>query len=239
MFSLQSFYETYETDTVEIVVGGRKFNILQPRNLDPFINAGDELHHFPLWVKLWKASWVLAGYLAEKPVEKNKHFLEIGAGLGLVSIVAATCGHKITLSEYNPDALQFARANAHLNHCPRLPIVKLDWNRPQVERRFDYIVASEVVYKEEDFRPLLNLFTACLKPGGEIILASEMRKTSGEFYRFLQPIFHIEVMKKILRSQDEQTLVTVFRLKAKKSGLRTKDKDALGWRQKGKAQDSG
>ena len=215
MFSLQSFYESYETDTAEIAVGGRKFSILQPRSLDPFINPRDGLHNFPLWAKLWKASWVLAGYLAEKPVEKDRHILEIGAGLGLVSIVAATCGHRITLTEYNPDALQFARANAHLNHCPRLPIVQLDWNRPQEVGKVDCIVASEVVYKEEDFRSLLRLFTACLKPGGEIILTSEMRKTSGDFYRFLQPIFNITVLKKILRSEDEQTLVIVFRLSYK------------------------
>jgi predicted nicotinamide N-methyase len=213
MFSLDSFHKQYETDVAEINVAGRMFRMLLPKYLHEFINPRDALHNFPLWPKLWEASWILAGYLADKPVEKNKTFLEIGAGLGLVSIVACSFGHRITMTEYNPDALQFAHANAHLNTCPRLPIVELDWNQPHLTRRYDYIVASEVVYNTADFSPLVKLFQTYLKPDGEIILASEMRKTSGEFYKYLQPLFKIQTVKKILRFENEKTLITLFRLK--------------------------
>ncbi len=47
------------------------------------------------------------------------------------------------------------------------------------------------------------------------MLTSEMRKTSGEFYKYLQPIFRIQTLKKILRSEDEKTLITLFRLRQK------------------------
>jgi predicted nicotinamide N-methyase len=92
MFSLDSFYKQYETDVAEISVAGRMFRMLLPKYLHEFFNPRDALQNFPLWPKLWKASWILAGYLADKPVEKNKTFLEIGAGLGLVSIVACCFG---------------------------------------------------------------------------------------------------------------------------------------------------
>ena len=133
----------------------------------------------------------------------------------MVSIVACSFGHRINMTEHNPDALQFARANAHLNHCPHLPILELNWSEPKLKGKFDYIVASEVVYKKDDFATLQKLFQTYLKPGGEIILASEMRRTAGEFYKYLQPLYCIETVKKVLRSENEKTLVTLFKLQFK------------------------
>ena len=215
MFSLESFHEQYPTEATEIVVAGRKFQILLPRDLNDFINPADIFDDFPLWAKLWKASWILADFLQQKAVDPDKHLLEIGGGLGLVSIVGCACGHRMTMTEYNPHALQFAQANAHLNNCAQLPVVRLDWNRPKLYGSFDTILASEVVYKTHDFAPLLKLFQTYLAPAGEIILASEMRKTIGEFYQFFQSSFDITALKKVLRSEEEETLVTLFKLKLK------------------------
>jgi predicted nicotinamide N-methyase len=215
MFSLESFYKEYETETTEVVVNGRKFQILQPKFLDGFINTHDVFHEFPLWAKIWQASWVLADYLAGMPVKAKKQFLELGAGIGLVSIAAAAFGHRITMSEHNHDALQFARANALINECPRLPIVDLDWNRPQSPGRFDCIVASEVTYKKEDCQLLVKLLKAFLKPDGEVILAGEMRKSSMDFYKELENRFNISVQKKILRSDTEEVNIYLFRMTLK------------------------
>jgi len=215
MFSLESFYQDYETETNEVVVKDRKFQILLPKSLTGFINTHDVFHEFPLWAKIWRASWVLADYLAAIPVAAKKKFLEFGAGVGLVSIVAASFGHRITMSEYNYDALQFARANAHINDCPGLPVVELNWNRPQLPGRFDYIVASEVIYKKEDCRPLMKLLKAALKPDGEVILAGEMRKSSMDFYTEFESSFNIKVQKKILRSADEEISIYLFRMALK------------------------
>ena len=216
MFSLESFHKEYETTTNEIVINGRKFQVLLPKDLAGFINTRDVLHEFPLWAKIWPASWVLAGYLAEMPVASAKKIIEIGAGTGLVSIVAASFGHDITLTESNPDALQFARANALVNGCPQLPIRQLDWNRPQLKGRVDYIVASEVTYKKDDLPPLLSLFKHCLSPDGEVLLAGEMRRVSKDFYQQLETDFKIRVQKKILRSSDEKIAIFLLRMTRKR-----------------------
>jgi predicted nicotinamide N-methyase len=215
MFSLESFQKEYETETTEVVVKDRKFQILLPKSLARFINTQDVFHEFPLWAKIWPASWVLADYIAGMPVEAKKQFLELGAGAGLVSIVVASFGHRITMSEYDDDALRFARANALINECSRLPIVDLDWNRPQSPGRFNYIVASEVTYKKEDCQPLVEFLKACLKPDGEVILAGEMRKTSMDFYKELETGFNISVQKKILRSDNEKVNIYLFRMTLK------------------------
>ena len=215
MFSMASFYKAYKTDTTDLVINGRKFQILLPQDIAGFIDPQDVFHEFPLWAKIWQASWVLAGYLAEMPVQADKNILEIGSGVGLVSIAAAAFGHNITMTESNPDALRFARANAFINGCPQLPILELDWNRPHLPYLFDYIVASEVTYKKEDLQPLVRLFKSCLKPDGEVILAGEMRRVSKDFYQQLETEFNIRVLKKILRSATEQIAVFLFRMTRK------------------------
>ena len=215
MFSMESFYKAYQTDTTDLVINGRKFQILLPQDIAGFIDSQDVFHEFPLWAKIWQASWVLAGYLAEMPVQADKNILEIGSGVGLVSIAAAAFGHNITMSESNRDALRFARANAFINGCPQLPILELDWNRPHLPYLFDYIVASEVTYKKEDLRPLVRLFKSFLKPDGEVILAGEMRRVSKDFYQFMETEFDIRVLKKILRSATEQIAVFLFRMTRK------------------------
>ena len=215
MFSLESFHEKYETEASEVAVKGRNFQILLPKSLTGLIDPHDVFHDFPLWAKIWQASWVLADYLAGMPVDDRKDILELGAGVGLVSIAAASFGHRVTMSEHNPDALQFARANAIINKCPQLPIIDLDWIHPQLPGRFDYIVASEVTYKREDCQPMLKLLKACLKADGEVILAGEMRKSSMDFYRALETAFNIGVQKKTLRSDNDKVNIYLFRLTLK------------------------
>ena len=218
MFSLESFCQEHETDTNELVVNGRKFKILLPKYLSRFINPYDTFHEFPLWAKIWPASWLLAGYLAELPVEKSKKYLEIGAGVGFAGIVAAAFGHQITITEANADALQFARANALINDCHHVPILELDWHRPQLQGQFDYIVGSEVAYRQEDLPTLRTLFKTYLLTGGEIILTGEMRKTSTAFYQELESMFRITVQKKILRSANEEIKIFLFRMVRTGSG---------------------
>jgi predicted nicotinamide N-methyase len=215
MFSLEIFNKEYETDTNELVVNGRNFKILVPANLTQFIDSNDVMQDFPLWAKVWPASWVLAGFLAEMPVSEEKHFLELGGGVGLVSIVAASFGHRITMTEYNPDALQFAHANAMINQCPGLNIQTLDWSQPRLTGQFDYIIASEVFYKKEDINPLLTLFKKSLATGGEVLLAGEMRKLGKDYYEALETMFDIRVLKKTLRSDSEEIAIFLFRMTLK------------------------
>ena len=215
MFSLESFNKEYETKTTELVINGRKFQMLLPNDLTRFIDPDDVFRGFPMWAKIWQASWVLADYLAKIPVESKKKFLEIGAGAGLVSIVAASFGHSITLTEFNPDALQFSRANAFINGCSQLPILELDWNRPQLTATFDYIVASEVTYKKRDWAPLKKLFRTCLNPDGEIILVGEMKRVAKNFYQILENDFNLRMQKIVLRTSGEEFAIYLIRMTAR------------------------
>ncbi len=210
MFSMSAFHQKYETDVSSLAIGDRRFRFFVPRSLDPFLQKGDVFAEFPLWSKIWEASMVLANHVAAMPVNPRGRLLEIGCGVGVVGIVAACRGHRVTMTEYNRDSLDFARANAHVNHTGEswVPeIVELDWTRPALEGRFDTILGSEVIYKEEYFEPLTALFRRYLKPGGEIILAEGLRKTSMAFFKNMSGICEVKARKRVLRSKGEEKRV--------------------------------
>ena len=144
MFTLESFQKQYETDTKDLTIRGRSFSFFVARALESFVNSQDIFKDFPLWIKIWEASIILADYLAGLKVEPEKRFLEIGCGIGLVGIVASAFGHQVTATEYNQDALNFARANALLNRASNIEIKDMNWNKPQLQGSFDTIIGSEI-----------------------------------------------------------------------------------------------
>ena len=215
---MKAFEKTGLGETEEKAVGirGRKFTLLTPKFIEEHIDSETPLHDFPLWAKVWEASWVLADFIAGLPADPGKRFIEIGCGLGLVGVVAASFGHKVVMTEHNAEALGFARANVELNHCSDVEILDLDWNSPSLYGRFDYIVGSEVVYHEKDFEPLRNLFERLLKPEGEVILCEGVRRTSLDFFKEMQRHFDLKAQQKSIRSPEKTVLVILCRMKRKK-----------------------
>jgi tRNA1(Val) A37 N6-methylase TrmN6 len=210
---MESFKQEYETDTVDIVIRNRKFSFFVPKSLDRFIDPENVFNNFPLWAKIWEPCLILADYLASMPVNPEKRFLEIGGGLGLVGIVASSFGHKVTMTEYNHDALNFAKANAHINNCSsNIEIKELDWNKPELKGTFDRILGCEIIYKKESFYPILRLFRTYLKEDGEILLSERARKSSMEFFRQMSEHFNIKAQKKIIRNDSDEIHMMMCRM---------------------------
>ncbi|GAB6907483.1 PrmA4 [Desulfosarcina cetonica] len=215
MFDLDHFVRTYDPEAIPISINGTTLQLFKPATIDRFLDHDDITLHFPLWAKLWEASGVLASYLTSLPPEGNKTMLEIGSGLGLVGIAAARAGHRVTMTELNPHALNFARANALANGCAELPISRLDWNVPDLEGRFDYIVGSETIYRSEDIDGLEALFERYLNPGGTIIMAESVRRTGVEFWERMRHHYDIQVRRQRLCTDGEELHIVLFRMRHK------------------------
>ena len=212
MFSLEQFHRTYNTVTTPVTINGQTLKLFTPASIDRFINPDDMMDNFPLWAKIWEASGVLASYLTGLPPNPMKTMLEIGCGLGMVGIAAARTGHRITMTELNPDALNFARANVLANDCPQIPIERLDWNAPHLDGRFDTIVGSETVYKTEDIDGLEAMFDRYLNPGGTIILAEGVRRTGVDFWDRMRDRYDVKARRQTLRSDQGEMHMVLFRL---------------------------
>ena len=202
MPNLSSFYRKYSTQNRDLKVHGRQFNFVVPKEIDAFIDFENIVQGFPLWAKIWEPSWILAEHVATTPPSRLNKILEIGSGIGVVGIVAASFGHDVTMTEYDENALQFALANAEINHCPDMKICRLDWHRPDLEDRFDTIIGSEVMFHERDATPLLNLFRRYLKPDGQIIIASGVRQSALSLLRRLHRYFDVHIRKYSIRGEN-------------------------------------
>ena len=165
MFNTQEFVEKYGAQDHELKLGGKVVRYYLPRSIEQFIDTTDPMKGFPLWAKVWPASIVLADYMAALPVEDGKKTLEIGAGVGIAGIAAAVFGHDVVISECDPNALEFAGANVHLNGLADLPVICIDWGDPVAAGPFDRIIGSEVVFRNDDLQPLQNFFPEAFKAG--------------------------------------------------------------------------
>jgi len=133
--------------------------------------AQDEF--LPYWADLWPSARALARVLASRRLG-GMRVLELGCGLGLPSIVAAHGGARATASDWAPEAVEAARANARRNGLELEGLV-VDWREPDplVERApWDLVLAADVLYEERNAAPLLALLP---RLGGEVLLADPGR----------------------------------------------------------------
>ena len=152
--------------------------------IDPVTFAADE--RLPYWAELWPAAVALAHYLGQRPWLHGKRVLELGCGLGLVSVVAAWQGARVLCTDYEPDALAFARHNARRNACQRIQFRLVDWRRPALRRRYDCILAADVLYEARNFGPLATVLYRYLARGGVAVFAEPGRPQALPFFALLQ-----------------------------------------------------
>ena len=187
--SLVTALETrFNTETADVEVGDRRLSILRPRNSDDLIREEDFVmdERLPYWADIWPSSTILASHLVSlskgRRTRSPGNALELGCGVGLVTVAAMIAGYAVTATDYYTDALAFTRANAwkHLGHSPRTRMI--DWRFfPADESGYDLILASDVLYEKEYARLLPGIFKRALAPGGMVLLADPGRIGAPEF----------------------------------------------------------
>jgi predicted nicotinamide N-methyase len=162
---------------VTVGAGGDEIILETPRSADELINeidfARDE--RLPYWADVWPSSTALAGVVAAMD-GRGRSALELGCGLGLVTIGALRAGFDVLATDYYEDALLFARRNG-LTAAGREPRTRLvDWRAfPDDLGRFDLVLASDVLYEREYATLVADAIVASLAPGGMALVADPGR----------------------------------------------------------------
>lgn len=174
---LAALDDRFATSTTEVEVPGGAVRLLHPRNADDLITEADYVldERLPYWADIWPSSLALARTL-NTLIPGPCRALELGCGLGLVTIAALRAGADVVATDYYADALLFTRRNA-LAATGREPAVRLaNWRSwPEDVGRFDVIVASDVLY-EKEYPPLLaSIIAASLVDGGLAFVADPGR----------------------------------------------------------------
>lgn len=148
---------------------------------------------------VWDAAVVLAAYLEMGAVElRGRAAVELGAGTGLVGIVAALLGAHVTITDRKV-ALDFLKSNVQANLPPHIQpkavVKELTWGQNLgsfSSGEFDLILGADIIYLEETFTDLLQTLEHLCSNHSVILLACRIRyERDSNFLAMLERQFTV------------------------------------------------
>ncbi|WP_272700620.1 class I SAM-dependent methyltransferase [Desulfovibrio sp. Fe33] len=184
-FSAESYAAPDPGSRVEVEVGGRVWLLDRAADMEALWNAMDdgdldEDERLPYWAEVWPASVLLGRHILRNAERlRGRSCLDLGCGLGLTGMIAASAGARVAAFDYEWPAVRFARHNGELNNVPQPLWLLMDWRQPAFKPRvFDFIWGGDVLYEKRFFDPLIRLFRHALAPGGRIWIGEPVRTVS-------------------------------------------------------------
>ena len=142
---------------------------------------------FPFWAKLWPSSIALHDVLKNHPhLIQNKHVLEIGAGIGLPSLMMADITKSIQISDYDKEAVSLLQKNIEHLQIQNAEALQLDWNAIPENIQPEVILLSDVNYDPVQFDTLIYLIEQFIHRGSTIILSTPQRIMASPFVQKLE-----------------------------------------------------
>ncbi len=186
-----SAFTSYDTTEVHLETDSMTIRLAKIADLDAMLDDVDPItfnedERLPYWADLWPSAIGLARYLDRCVPLGGQHVLELGCGLGLLGVVAARDGARVLCTDYELEALAFARHNALLNGCRHIRTRLVDWRYPALKRRYDTILASDVIYEARNFGPLVALLQRFLARRGRAFFADPGRPNAVPFFALLR-----------------------------------------------------
>lgn len=137
---------------------------------------------FPYWAKVWPSAIALLNLLQKHPNWINdKNVLELGAGIGLPSLMMANEAKAIQVSDYNLDAVELLQKNiAHLQ-LQNAQALQLDWNNLPENIYPEVLILSDVNYDPTQFETLKKIIEKFIHQGCTIILSTPQRIMASPF----------------------------------------------------------
>ena len=167
-------------------------NILAVRDPDVLIDELDpdafqEDERLPYWAEIWPSAMGLGMHLFDYPVTPGTKVMELGCGIGVAGIAAATAGLEVLACDYEQDALTFARYNAALNKMTgRINFRYLDWRKPDLKEQYAVIIGSDIIYERPNHQPIITLIEQFLATGGMFLVSDPNRSSATPFIESMQ-----------------------------------------------------
>jgi predicted nicotinamide N-methyase len=167
----------------DVRVGDHLVSLLKPRNPDDLISEADFVRdeRLPYWADLWPSSIVLANHVAQER-GAGRSLLELGCGLGLVTVAAMLAGYDVLSTDYYEDALLFTAENARRTVGSAPAVRMVNWRGlPDDLGTYERLLAADVLY-EGEYGPLVaEVLARVLAPSGRATIADPGRVAAAEF----------------------------------------------------------
>ncbi len=169
---------------------------------------------FPYWARLWPSAIAMARFLVEHPHHvQNKKVLELAAGLGLPSLLAAGYAGEVCCSDYLPEPLQVVQQSASLNGLKNIHCKILDWHHLPQTLSADTLLLSDVNYDPAVFGTLYAILQRFLSAGTLVIVSTPQRLMAKDFIERLLPYCKSKT-DMIIADGEADTVISVFVLSA-------------------------
>jgi predicted nicotinamide N-methyase len=142
----------------------------------------DPVTPFPYWAKVWPSAIALLYVLQKYPNWiKDKNVLELGAGIGLPSLMMADITKSIQISDYDLEAVELLQKNIEHLQLENAEALKLDWNALPEAIHPEVVILSDVNYDPTQFETLTKLIEKFIHQGCTIILSTPQRIMASPF----------------------------------------------------------
>ena len=129
----------------------------------------------PYWAYQWAGGLALAHHFAAHPeLVAGKRLLDLGAGSGLVGIVAAKGGAMVSAAELDPNGRAAIGLNAAAN-AVAVTLVDVDITGP-APAGFDLIAAGDVFYNPDVAALMLPFLLRCREAGIDVLIGDPDRR---------------------------------------------------------------
>jgi 2-polyprenyl-3-methyl-5-hydroxy-6-metoxy-1,4-benzoquinol methylase len=135
----------------------------------------------PYWAQPWPAGVLLAEAVLQGERGGGREAIEIGCGIGLVALAAATMGWRVTAGDYDEDALAFVSLNAERNGVQLASVERIDFRTPLPEPRYDHILGADLLYEARNCQPVARWIGSALRRGGTAVLSDPNRTAAESF----------------------------------------------------------
>ena len=155
----------------------------------------------PYWAQVWPAAKALCEIIAMQPaLVENKKVMELAAGLGLPSLLAAQFAKEVRASDYIPAAVEIMNHSVKYNKIKNMQCVVLDWNKLDKKLNPDVLLMSDVNYNPESFNVLYKVLADFIEKDTTVLLSTPQRLIAKSFMNHLQPwcreAYQIEIKHK-------------------------------------------
>lgn len=186
---LADLQRRFVIEPLEVTALGRELELLAPRSAEDLLSEEDfeRDERLPYWADLWPSAYALADRVAseaDRAGGARRRLLELGCGLGLVTIAALGAEFDVLATDYYADALRFTRVNAWRVLGEDPPTRLVDWrDLPADLGIYDRVVAADVLYEERYTSIVADALARTLAPTGLALIADPGRSALPAFLR--------------------------------------------------------
>ena len=164
--------------------------------------AVDETTPFPYWAKVWPSAIGLSLFLqSNTQYIQNKQVLELAAGLGLPSLVAAKYAASVTCSDYVEAPFHYVNASINHHQLQNINCQIINWFALPCNITADVILLSDINYEPAAFAVLFSMITNFIANKKTIILTTPQRLLAKPFIEKLLPFCKVQTQIAVIENE--------------------------------------